>query len=68
MWCVNENGPHRHIYLNALSPVSEIVWEGLGNTEMHYILLDFFMRKVEFSYRKTSKQKMKNKKIHSSDM
>lgn len=27
--------------LNALSPASEIVWEGLDNTEMHYILFDF---------------------------
>lgn len=36
--------------LNALSPASEIVWEGLDNTEMHYIHLTFFIRKGEISF------------------
>lgn len=48
--------------LNALSPVSEIVWDGLGNTEMHYILFDFFfMRKREISFTEKNKQ-IENKK------
>lgn len=31
---LNENGLYRLMYLNALSPVGELIWEGLGGVTL----------------------------------
>lgn len=41
LWCLNEEGPHRLIYLNLWSPVVGYVCEGLGGVALLEVSFEF---------------------------
>ena len=34
LWWLDENGPHKFLFVNAWSPVGGTVWEGLGGVAL----------------------------------